>query len=81
MESFNLPDNSYYAKVLKKYRIERKMSQLELEVKADLPFGTVSRIENGKVNPSKETLLKISYTLKLQAKDFLYLSGFTILFQ
>lgn len=76
MGNFNLPDNSYYAKVLKKYRTERKMSQLGLEVKADLPFGTVSRIENGKVNPSKETLLKISFTLKLSSLEILKLLGF-----
>ncbi len=61
--------------LIKQFRKSRKVSQLELESLAQLCFGTVSRIENGKVNPTKETLLKIVQGLKLNNDEALQLFG------
>lgn len=57
------------AKLLKKYRKERGISQLELEILAELNHGTISRIENQKTNPSKETLLKVASVLGLSQTE------------
>ena len=40
--------------------------------------GTISRIENGKVNPTKETLLTIAEELKLDSIETAYLLGIDI---
>lgn len=54
-------------------REERKLSQSKLEVEAGLSFGTISRIENGVINPTKETIIKIAQNLKLNESEFGYL--------
>lgn len=59
------------AKLLKKYRKEKGISQLGLEILAELNHGTISRIENEKTNPSKETLLKIASVLELKFQELL----------
>ncbi len=61
--------------LIKQLRKSRHVSQLELESLAQLCFGTVSRIENGKVNPTKETLLKIVEGLKLNDDEAMKLFG------
>lgn len=66
---------SICAKLLKKYRKEKGISQLQLEILAELNHGTISRIENEKTNPSKETLLKIASVLKLAPDEAYYLFG------
>ncbi len=63
------------AETLKKLRKERKLSQIELETSAELCFGTLSRIERVKINPTKETLLKIIYVLNLNDTDAMNLLG------
>lgn len=55
------------------FREDRKLSQSRLEVEAELSFGTISRIENGLTNPTRETLLKISKVLELDNLEFTYL--------
>ncbi len=55
------------------FRKDRGVSQTELEVKAGLSFGTLSRIEKGSVNPTKETILKIAPILGLSDQDVAYL--------
>lgn len=56
-------------------REDRKLSQSKLEVEAGLSFGTLSRIENGNINPTKETLVKIADVLDLHDDEFGYLIG------
>ncbi|MCA9385767.1 helix-turn-helix transcriptional regulator [Candidatus Dojkabacteria bacterium] len=46
-------------KKLKKFRNQKGMSQLELEIKIGASAGSISRIESGKVNPTKETITDI----------------------
>ncbi len=45
------------------------LSQLKLEAAIDAAPGSISRIENGKVNPSKETLHAIAQALKLSTRQ------------
>jgi len=54
-------------------REERKLSQSKLEVEAGLSFGTISRIENGVINPTKETIIKIAKVLNLLDDEYNYL--------
>lgn len=54
-------------------REERKLSQSKLEVEAGLSFGTISRIENGVINPTKETIIKIAKALELLDDEYHYL--------
>jgi transcriptional regulator with XRE-family HTH domain len=53
------------ASYIKRFRKEKRISQLELEVGIDIAEGSVSRIENGRVTPSSNTLRKISEFLEL----------------
>jgi transcriptional regulator with XRE-family HTH domain len=54
-------------------REDRALSQTKLEVEAGLSFGTLSRIENGNINPTKETIIKIAQVLDLHDDEFNYL--------
>lgn len=68
-----MTDEHTLGRKLYAFREDRKLSQSRLEVEAGLSFGTISRIENGLVNPTKETLVKISEILKLDDSEFNYL--------
>lgn len=63
----------HYARSVKQFRKEKGFSQIQLELEAGLTLGTVSRIEAGKTNPTKETLLKIALVLELDAEEKNYL--------
>ncbi|MDQ7020494.1 MAG: helix-turn-helix transcriptional regulator [Candidatus Dojkabacteria bacterium] len=52
---------------MKNFRKRSGLSQLELEMRIDGSPGMISRIENGKVNPTKETLLTVAKELDLKA--------------
>lgn len=56
-------------KRIREYRIRAGLSQFELEVKIGAASGSLSRIENGTVNPTKETLLKIFDVLNLSSAE------------
>ena len=45
---------------LKKYRIENKLTQVELAKKLGIDFTTVNRLENGHFNPSYDVLKKFN---------------------
>lgn len=64
-----------YGTRIKKFRELKKLSQFELEAKAKLAFGSISRIENGNVNPTKESLFKIAYALQLTKQEVIELFG------
>lgn len=72
---FYEPQDNHYGEKIKLFRKVRKVSQLELESNASLAFGTISRIENGKINPTKETLFKIASVLKLEKDDVIEMFG------
>jgi DNA-binding XRE family transcriptional regulator len=60
---------------IKKYRTRAGMSQMELELAIGASAGSVSRIEGGRVNPSKETMLKFIEILDLNIYEVVDLLG------
>jgi transcriptional regulator with XRE-family HTH domain len=54
---------------IKFYRKRAGLSQLELETRIEASPGSLSRIENGQINPTKETLIKIIDVLRLDMAD------------
>jgi transcriptional regulator with XRE-family HTH domain len=64
---------------IKKYRNRVKLTQLELELAINSAHGSISRIENDSVKPTKETLSKIAKALKLKSNEVADLLGLKIL--
>lgn len=60
---------------IKFFRKRAKVSQFELEGKIGASAGSLSRIESGEVNPTKETLEKIKKALNLTYIETLFLDG------
>jgi transcriptional regulator with XRE-family HTH domain len=60
---------------IRNFRKRANLSQLQLETEIGASSGTVSRIENGEVNPTKETVEKIGEVLRLSPKEISYLVG------
>jgi len=55
--------------ILRILRKQRGISQLNLEAQAQLSPGSISRIENNKTNPTKETLFKLAVILQLSREE------------
>ena len=60
------------------FRKIRKISQFELELTIESAAGSISRIENGVVNPKKETIFEIARALNLTSFETAYLFGIII---
>ena len=60
---------------LKKYRKIRRLSQMDVELGIESAFGSISRIESGRVNPTKETIEKIAKLLAFTDRELDYLIG------
>ncbi|MFS8130694.1 MAG: helix-turn-helix domain-containing protein [Candidatus Dojkabacteria bacterium] len=60
---------------IRKFRFKAGLTQLDLELEIDASSGSISRIESGNVNPTKETLFSISKALKLNEIETAYLFG------
>ncbi|MCA9386826.1 helix-turn-helix transcriptional regulator [Candidatus Dojkabacteria bacterium] len=60
---------------IKKFRKRSGYSQFDLENNIDLSPGSISRIETGLVNPTKETIFLIAKALELNQKDTSELLG------
>jgi transcriptional regulator with XRE-family HTH domain len=58
------------------FRKRASLSQMQLEIKLGASTGSISRIESGVVNPTKETIEKIINALKLNQTEANYLLGF-----
>jgi transcriptional regulator with XRE-family HTH domain len=63
---------------IKFYRKRAGLSQLELETSIEASPGSLSRIENDQINPTKETILKIIEVLHLSTSESGNLFGITI---
>lgn len=63
---------------IKYFRKRSKLSQMELELRINASFGSVSRMENGITNPTKETLFSIAEALELSAVETATLFGINI---
>ncbi|MCA9386597.1 helix-turn-helix transcriptional regulator [Candidatus Dojkabacteria bacterium] len=62
---------------IKFFRSRANHSQFQLETEIKASPGSISRIESGQVNPTKETILQIANTLKLNSQEINYLIGIT----
>ena len=62
-------DPKILGKRIKFFRERAHLSQLELETSINASAGMISRIEKGRVNPTKETMQKIAAELKLTQKE------------
>ncbi|KJD31235.1 hypothetical protein PK35_15475 [Tamlana nanhaiensis] len=54
-----------FGKQLKKIRLSKKMSQLDLAASCDLEKTSISRIENGRTNTTLKTMIIISEALNV----------------
>jgi len=58
------------AKNVKKYRIDRSLSQDQMARKADMPYSTYLKIESGiTTNPSLQTLVNIAEALEISLDE------------
>ena len=62
---------------IKFFRERTRMSQLDLETSIGASAGMLSRIEKGRVNPTKETVRKIGDVLNLSNREVDYIIGMT----
>jgi len=58
-----------YGKTIKKYRLERKMTQVELAKKAGLTDVWISHLENERRKPSLKTAIKLADALLITLDD------------
>ena len=63
---------------LKAFRKYKGLTQQQLELELGLSPGHVSKIESGKINPTKETLLKISEVMQLIQNEKQILLGLNL---
>lgn len=57
---------------IRKYRKQLDITQEELAKKADIPYATLVKIENGHVtNPTIQTLIKIANALGVGVEDLI----------
>jgi len=68
-------DNDVLGRRIKYFRKRAQISQFDLENEIGASAGVISRIESGKVNPTKETVREIAEYLKLDRKGIDYLIG------
>lgn len=61
-----------FGEKLKKYRLKKHLSQMELAEKIDLQTSSISHLENGTHSPSLETLLRLSLVLDVGIDEMLY---------
>lgn len=54
---------------LRKIRKERKMSTWDLADRADLDYGNINEIENGKISPTALTIVKLAEALGIHPGD------------
>lgn len=63
---------------IRHFRKRAGLSQLQLELQIDASFGSLSRMENGLTNPTKETLFAIAEALRLNAYETAFLFGINL---
>lgn len=55
---------------LKKIRNEKKLSLRALADIAELDFGNINEIENGKINPSLTTIILLAEAMQIHPSEF-----------
>ena len=64
--------------LIKEFRKMRGISQMSLDLDIDTAPGSISRIETGRVEPRKETIIRIASALGLNLKELVSLFGIEI---
>ncbi len=54
---------------IRAYRLEQKMTLLDLAIKAEMEENALQRIEKGRTNPTVKTLVKVANALKIDVAD------------
>jgi transcriptional regulator with XRE-family HTH domain len=57
---------------LKKVRLEKQLSTRGLADRADMDFGNINEIENGKINPSLTTIILLAEALEVDPCELLF---------
>jgi len=60
---------------LKKFRTDKKLSLRALADIAEMDFGNINEIENGKINPSLTTIVLLAEALHIDPADLLTKKG------
>ena len=55
---------------LRQIRKSKNMTQLDLEVTSGITAGDISKIENGQINVSFTTLIKLTIALEVELNEF-----------
>ena len=63
---------------IKYFRKRANVTQFELELRINASFGSISRMENGLTNPTKETLFAIAKAFNLTGLETAILFGIDI---
>lgn len=63
---------------IRNFRTEFGISQMDLELQIESATGSISRMENGQTNPTKETIISISKALHLNTFQIASLFGIDI---
>ena len=75
IQSIKILNMNNIGRRLRYFREQRRVSQMDVELAIDAAFGSISRMESGKVNPTKETVEKIAKFLKLTDAELDYIIG------
>jgi transcriptional regulator with XRE-family HTH domain len=60
----------YVISQIKKIRVQKGISQIELSVRSDLSQSFLANLEKGKKQPSVLTIIRIADALEVSAQDF-----------
>src|SRR5258708_7515644 len=71
----NVGEHMTLGQKIKQFRIQKGLSQFELELEISTSYGRISKIESGKINPDKETIVAISNVLRLETSEIASLFG------
>ena len=71
--NYKTPPNIALGLVLRKRRVELKLTQEELSLEADLQRNYISLMELGQNQPTVTTIFKLAYALKLKPSAFIQL--------
>lgn len=72
-------NNNFIGQKIREYRNRAGLSQLDLEIAIEDAPGSLSRIESGKTNPTKETIIDIAKALNLNTIEISSLFGIDLL--
>ena len=70
MKKRNNIEITAFGKKLKQLRVKKGITQLDLEIESGIPRTDIRRIENGLINISFSTIVKLAEALEINLGDF-----------